>query len=757
MRLCHYLIVSLSAVFAFSSAACAGESGSFPADLLRSEFPDQAARILADDHEGAFERSSGDGYLSLRALHGSEPSEPSDRARRSLSAALPSRGDQPVRFELPGGLEILVREDGSLEGAELAEGAVAYPRRGGTSYWTATDAGFEEWLLLDAGHAFNDRAAAAWDLEGGSAQQTGEVIEIVAGGEARIRVTAPAAFAEGGRPVPVRLVATRPDRIEIFADAGGARVLIDPLWTSTEALIVPRVYGLTVELSSGDVLLAGGEGEDLEQPTITELYSPKANIWSPAGSIATPIQEHTLTLLASGKVLLAGGQHIDYAIGKGQIVAATQLFTPSAKSWAAGPPMGTARSSHTATRLADGRVLVAGGTVGAGKALTATTEIYNPQKNTWMPGGPMTTSRSGHVATLLADGRVLVTGGQVQAGAVFTASAEIYDPAMNAWTAAAPMSQPRLQHAALLLPNGRVLAAGKSYTDSPGPAATGDAEIFDPKANAWTPTGLMAHPAWGVTLTLLPSGKALLTHHEKTPHTTRAQVYDPAEDVWTIATTPLSPHHVRTTTLLSTGKVLVVGGGAGVDLAPFGEIFTPGSSLGLPCAGAADCESGFCANGVCCNQACDGGACEACSIAAGALADGTCAPLSGRSCDDGDPCTLGDACEAGACGGSPRTCEAIDECHEVGACDSATGLCSSPRKEDGATCGERGVCSDGLCSIRANAIYIPHQPAMPSTGACGCRVGTRGSDAGPLVGLALLAWAARRRGRRSAAKKKTMS
>jgi hypothetical protein len=750
--LCHYLIVSLSAVFAFSSAACAGESGSFPADALRSEFPDQAALILDPAARWGWpERSREDGYLELR-----DASDVSRglAARRSLSAELPSRGDQPVRFKLPDGLEVLVREDGALEGAELAEGAVAYPRRGGTSFWTAAKAGFEEWLLLDAGQAFGDRPAAAWNLEGGVAREVGDVIEVEVGGEARIRVTAPAAFAVGGRPVPVRLVAPRPDRIEVLVDAGGARVLVDPLWTSTEALIVPRSYGLTVELSSGDVLLAGGEGEELEQPKVTELYNPKANIWSPGGSIATPIQEHTLTLLASGKVLLAGGHHIDYALGKGEIVGATQLFSPATKTWATGAPMLTARSSHTATRLADGRVLVAGGTVGAGKSLTATAEIYNPQTNAWKLVAPMSTSRSGHVATLLNDGRVLVTGGQVQAGAVFTASAEIYDPALNAWKAAAPMSQPRLQHATLLLPDGRVLAAGKSYTESPGPVTTGDAEIFDPKANAWTPTAPMKTPAWGVTLTLLPSGKALLTHHEKTPHATLAQVFDPAKDVWSVATTPLSPHHWRTTTLLSTGKVLVVGGGAGVDLAPFAELFDPGSSLGLPCADGTECESGFCASGVCCDRACDGGACEACSIAAGAKADGTCAALSGKICDDGDPCTLGDACEAGACGGSPRMCKAIDACHEVGTCDSATGLCSSPRKADGQTCGGGGVCSGGFCSMHVDTIDLSPQPAMLSTSGCSCQVGARGSDAGHIGGVALLAFAARRRFHRRAAKRK---
>lgn len=777
MRLSHYLIVSLSAVWASTTAACADEGGSFPgsfaAEALRAEFPEQASLILSDgpahgDRE-AFARSSEGGFIALhnagaqaddaddandadedeRSLEPSTLHAHRARARRSLRAELPSSGDNPVRFQLPDGLEIRVREDGSLGSAELADGAVAYPRQGGTSFWTTAKTGFEEWLLLDAGRAFADRAAAAWDLEGGSARQDGDVIEIVAGGEARLRVTAPAAFAAGGRPVPVRLVAVRPDRIEIFVDARGERALVDPLWTSTEALIIPRTYGLTVSLPSGDVLLAGGEGENLEQPLLAELYSPVTGTWSPAGSIKQPIQEHTMTLLATGKVLLAGGHHIDYALGKGEIVASTQLFIPVTKTWVTAAPMLTARSSHTATSLADGRLLVAGGTVGAGKSLTASAEIYNPQTNAWKAAAPMTTSRSGHVATLLSDGRVLVTGGQVQAGAVFTASAEIYDPTANAWKLAAPMSQPRLQHATRTLPDGRVLAAGKSYTESPGEVASGDAEIYDPKGNTWTPTALMAHPAWSVTLTLLPTGKVLLTHHEKPPHTTLAQVYDLAEDVWSLAKQPLEPHHWRTATLLSTGKVLVVGGGAGVDLAPFGELFDPGSGLGLPCAEGNDCESGFCASGVCCDRACDSGACEVCSVAAGALANGMCAALSGRSCDDGNPCTIGDACDSGACGGSPRSCEPIDGCHEAGSCDSSTGLCSSPRKEDGATCGEGGVCSEGLCAADPeHPFQTKPQLSMPSTGGCGCRVGTGGGRAGWLAGLALIVSLARRRKRR---------
>jgi hypothetical protein len=732
--LSQYLIVPLSASWALTLTACAEESGISAADALRSAFPDQAPLIL-DRHE-ALE----DGVLRL----GPERTDPPVKQRR-LSAALPERGDEPIRLRLPDGFEVRVLERGAFGEGVIAGGAVAYAREGGTSFWMTTAAGFEEWLLLEPGRARPNVPVAAWDLEGATARQAGEVIEIAGeDGKVRLHVAAPAAFAEGGRPIRVTLALAGPSRIELYADGGGERVLIDPSWTPTEALIIPRFYAATAQLATGEVLLAGGEGQDLAQPTLAELYDDKTNAWTPAGSIASAIQQHTMTLLPSGKVLLAGGYHIDYVLGKGQLVAGAQLYTPATKAWTSSAPMFTARSNHTATALLDGSVLVTGGTVGAGKTFTSSAELYHPGDGTWKVTAPMATTRSGHVATRLLDGKVLVTGGQVQTGGPFaTGAAEIYDPASKTWKSVAPMSQARLQHATLLLADGRVLACGKRYTGEPsdGEVALGDAEIYDPVTNTWKPTAPMAYPAGGVTLTSLANGKALLTHHENSPHKTSAQIYDPVADAWMIAKAPLVAHHVRTATRLPNDKVLLVGGSGGLDaIAPFAEIYDPGAATGLPCATAVECESGFCADGVCCDRACDSGACEACSIKAGALLDGTCAGLTGATCNDGDPCTLADVCEAGACAGAPRHCAALNECHEAGTCDSATGLCSSPPRPDGSSCLDNGVCASGACTQNHSVTSLSGagpDPELPAAGACGCRLQGSKSDVRSIAGLIL--------------------
>lgn len=71
--------------------------------------------------------------------------------------------------------------------------------------------------------------------------------------------------------------------------------------------------------------------------------------------------------------------------------------------------MASPRSIHTATRVANGLVLVIGGYVGSNYLATA--EVYNPASGTWSPASSMTHIRPFHASTLLPNGKVLVVGG----------------------------------------------------------------------------------------------------------------------------------------------------------------------------------------------------------------------------------------------------------------------------------------------------------------------------------------------------------
>src|SRR5687767_121157 len=74
--------------------------------------------------------------------------------------------------------------------------------------------------------------------------------------------------------------------------------------------------------------------------------------------------------------------------------------------WRKTTSLNAARYDHTATLLANGKVLVTGGGVGSHGAESA--ELYNPATETWSITGKLNPARSGYTATLLPNGKILV-------------------------------------------------------------------------------------------------------------------------------------------------------------------------------------------------------------------------------------------------------------------------------------------------------------------------------------------------------------
>ncbi|HSE17617.1 MAG TPA: MBG domain-containing protein [Pyrinomonadaceae bacterium] len=176
---------------------------------------------------------------------------------------------------------------------------------------------------------------------------------------------------------------------------------------------------------------------------------------------------HTATRLADGRVLVAGGENSTGTLNE------TELYDPSSETFSAAANMATARADHSATLLADGRVLIAGGNNGG--ASVASTEIFDPATGAFTSGPTMSVARAGHSATLFANGRVLIAGGDT------AGTAEIFDPAAETFTATGSMGAARSLHSAALLQDGRVLIVGGR--DGSGNALL-SGEIFDTGAFA---------------------------------------------------------------------------------------------------------------------------------------------------------------------------------------------------------------------------------------------------------------------------------
>lgn len=270
-------------------------------------------------------------------------------------------------------------------------------------------------------------------------------------------------------------------------------------FTGRGNMSVARSAHTATLLSSGKVLIAGGyNGSYLAS---AELYDPAANSFTPVSTMTTARSGHVATVLPNGKVLLAGGVGVGWTF-----LASAEIYDPATNTFAATGGMLAARESHSATLLANGKVLIAGGHRGRRPATTiyASTEIYDPATGTFTAAGDMTRIRHKHEAVSLADGRVLIVGGSDERdGEGAYASAEIYDPASDTFRATASMNSSRykLQGTAVLLSDGKVLVAGGANR----------AEVFDPARNTFSyAAGDMETPRLFATATRLRNGQVLI-------------------------------------------------------------------------------------------------------------------------------------------------------------------------------------------------------------------------------------------------------
>ena len=122
-----------------------------------------------------------------------------------------------------------------------------------------------------------------------------------------------------------------------------------------------------------------------------------------------------VALLAGGRVLVAGGS------GPLTGLSTSEVFDPKSGSFEATGGLPGEEPDATATQLPGGQVLIAGGSP------TYRAAIWDPVSGVSKIAPTEREQRLGHTATLLADGRVLVVGGRSGAPQVFN-EAYLYEP-----------------------------------------------------------------------------------------------------------------------------------------------------------------------------------------------------------------------------------------------------------------------------------------------------------------------------------------
>ena len=326
-------------------------------------------------------------------------------------------------------------------------------------------------------------------------------------------------------------------------------------WVAAADMQEPRVDHTATLLPDGTVLVVGGYDE--KSIASAEIYDPATNAWRRAATMSAPRSGHTATLLADGKVLVAGGWN---ATG---FLSAAELYDRNSDTWSPAAGMSVPRTAHTATLLANGNVLVAGGG-GCGCAphgWTNRAEIYEPATNTWTSAASLALPHGDHTATLMADGRVLVAGGSISFPGEDLQDTEMYDPMSDTWTSAGMILgepiDPRYA-SATVLPDGKVLLAGGG--DSTDWVLDGNF-LYDPATNRWSPGGHLETVRLLHSATLLSNGEVLIAGGVSYSDVlASSELYDPATRTSKPSTNLVTPRAGHTATLLPTGMVLLTGG-----------------------------------------------------------------------------------------------------------------------------------------------------------------------------------------------------
>lgn len=261
-----------------------------------------------------------------------------------------------------------------------------------------------------------------------------------------------------------------------------------------------------------------------------ELFTPAAGTFAnTTGTMVLRRFGHAATLLDDGTVLLSGGSNDLDSVTIGDLIPEIFDRTVGANGSFRFAGVGDSarmavnRFFHTATKLKDGKVLIAGGidngfsvfeATGFKGTIQSSADLYDPVTETTKPVGSMSSPRCLHSATLLEDGRVLIVGGVIAFNTttgdfIIGQTADVYDPVTQKFTSLIA-NDFRAHNTSVTLSDGRGLIMGGAAA---GTGAASDlAELFLPANNQFTATahGIAGERTFGAASAVLSDGRSIL-------------------------------------------------------------------------------------------------------------------------------------------------------------------------------------------------------------------------------------------------------
>ena len=284
---------------------------------------------------------------------------------------------------------------------------------------------------------------------------------------------------------------------------------------------------------------------------------------------------HTATSLADGKVLVTGGTP------DGRIsLASAELYDPMKDEWTMLPDMRDKRMRHTANLLRSGMVLIAGGYIGTGTGHPSLypsymgpgnvsldrCDLFDPVTGNFKEAPSLNTGRFWQRAVTLNDGRILVIGG-LNVTSAGLSSCEIYDPVSNTWEYTGELHGPRVRFTATLLSNGSVIITGGH--DGRTKVPTNSCEMYIPAEGKWYKIASMNDARGYHSAVILPDGRLLASggfSGPKMPDHISSEIFDPDNGTWTLTGPMRLGKHAHSMILLSNGGIISHGGSSVTDL-----------------------------------------------------------------------------------------------------------------------------------------------------------------------------------------------